>query len=57
MATKFGKLAVEGDVNALGLSRHAMMTCVDRSLQNLGTDYIDLYYVSTEVGGAVQSLH
>ena len=33
------------DVNDRGLSRKHLMSAVDRSLQRLGTDYIDLYQI------------
>ena len=34
-----------GDVNNVGLSRQHIFASVDKSLQRLGTDYIDLYQV------------
>ncbi len=34
-----------GDVNNVGLSRQHIFSCVEKSLQRLGTDYIDLYQV------------
>jgi aryl-alcohol dehydrogenase-like predicted oxidoreductase len=34
-----------GDVNNVGLSRQHILSAVDKSLQRLGTDYIDLYQV------------
>ena len=36
---------VRADVNGRGLSRKAILTEVDNSLQRLGTDYIDLYII------------
>jgi aryl-alcohol dehydrogenase-like predicted oxidoreductase len=33
------------DVNGRGLSRKAIMTEIDNSLQRLGTDYVDLYQI------------
>src|SRR5437667_7904120 len=33
------------DVNGRGLSRKAIMTEIDHSLQRLGTDYVDLYQI------------
>jgi aryl-alcohol dehydrogenase-like predicted oxidoreductase len=36
---------VRPDVNGRGLSRKAILTEVDKSLQRLGTDYIDLYII------------
>src|SRR5438309_7541128 len=33
------------DVNGQGLSRKAIMTEIDHSLQRLGTDYVDLYQI------------
>jgi 1-deoxyxylulose-5-phosphate synthase len=33
------------DVNGAGLSRKAIMTEIDASLQRLGTDYVDLYQI------------
>jgi len=37
--------AVRPDVNGHGLSRKAILSEVDKSLQRLGTDYIDLYII------------
>lgn len=37
--------AMRPDVNGRGLSRKAILTEVDKSLQRLGTDYIDLYII------------
>ena len=34
-----------GDINNVGLSRQHIFTSVEKSLQRLGTDYIDLYQV------------
>jgi len=36
---------VRGDVNGRGLSRKAILCEVDKSLERLGTDYIDLYII------------
>jgi len=36
---------VRPDVNGRGLSRKAILTEVDKSLERLGTDYIDLYII------------
>jgi aryl-alcohol dehydrogenase-like predicted oxidoreductase len=36
---------VRADVNGRGLSRKAILSEVDKSLQRLGTDYIDLYII------------
>lgn len=33
------------DVNDVGLTRHQIMTSVEKSLERLGTDYIDLYQI------------
>ncbi len=44
LATKLNA-QVRADVNGRGLSRKAILSEVDRSLQRLGTDYIDLYII------------
>ena len=44
IATKVSAATHHGP-NAIGLSRKAIMTEVDRSLRRLGTDYIDLYQI------------
>ena len=36
--------AMSDDVNDRGLSRKHIMESVDRSLRNIGTDYLDIYY-------------
>src|SRR5580700_5785444 len=36
---------VRPDVNGHGLSRKAILTEIDQSLQRLGTDYVDLYII------------
>ena len=48
--------------NGKGLSRKAIMTEVDHSLQRLGTDYIDLYQIhrndhSTPLEETLEALH
>jgi len=50
------------DPNGRGLSRKAIMSEVDASLQRLGTDYIDLYQIhrwdySTPIEETLQALH
>ena len=44
LATKLNA-QVRADVNGRGLSRKAILSEVDNSLQRLGTDYIDLYII------------
>lgn len=44
MATKFGNAMGEGP-NELGMSRKWIHQACDASLQRLGTDYIDVYYI------------
>jgi 1-deoxyxylulose-5-phosphate synthase len=44
IATKLGAATHDGP-NAIGLSRKAIMTEIDRSLRRLGTDYVDLYQI------------
>jgi len=44
LATKLGN-SVSDDPNARGLSRKRIMDGIDQSLQRLGTDYIDIYYL------------
>lgn len=44
IATKVG-LPVGDGVNDAGLSRRHVRDQIDRSLERLGTDYVDLYYV------------
>ncbi len=44
LATKLNA-QVRADVNGRGLSRKAILSEVDQSLQRLGTDYIDLYII------------
>ena len=45
LATKFSAPMRPDDLNALGNSRKHMMESVHASLERLGTDYIDLYWV------------
>ncbi len=45
LATKYTLYMDHGDPNSAGNSRKNMMQAVERSLQRLGTDYIDLYWV------------
>lgn len=44
IATKVASATHDGP-NAVGLSRKAIMTEIDRSLRRLGTDYVDLYQI------------
>ena len=44
IATKVAPATHNGP-NAIGLSRKAIMTEIDRSLRRLGTDYVDLYQI------------
>ena len=44
IATKVASATHDGP-NAVGLSRKAIMTEIDRSLTRLGTDYVDLYQI------------
>lgn len=44
VATKVASATHDGP-NAIGLSRKAIMTEIDRSLRRLGTDYVDLYQI------------
>ena len=44
IATKVASATHDGP-NAIGLSRKAIMTEIDRSLRRLGTDYVDLYQI------------
>ena len=44
IATKLSASTRDGP-NALGLSRKAIMTEIDRSLRRLGTDHVDLYQI------------
>lgn len=44
LATKVAQ-PVGPDITDMGLSRRHIMQAVDASLQRLGTDYIDLYYI------------
>ncbi len=50
------------DVNGRGLSRKAVMTEIDNSLQRLGTDYVDLYQIhrwdyETPIEETLEALH
>ena len=45
LATKYSAPMRPGDLNAQGNSRKHMMESVHASLERLGTDYIDLYWV------------
>lgn len=45
VATKFTGSTVEGDPNSWGNHRKNIMLAVEKSLKNLGTDYIDLYWL------------
>src|SRR6266542_3596432 len=50
------------DVNGRGLSRKAVMTEIDNSLQRLGTDYVDLYQIhrwdyQTPIEETMEALH
>jgi aryl-alcohol dehydrogenase-like predicted oxidoreductase len=53
---------MRGDPNGRGLSRKAIMTEVDASLQRLGTDYIDLYQMhrwdnATPIEETLEAMH
>jgi aryl-alcohol dehydrogenase-like predicted oxidoreductase len=61
IATKLNG-AMRKDVNAAGLSRKAVMTEIDQSLERLGTDYVDLYQIHrfdrrTPVEETMEALH
>jgi len=45
IATKFTAAPRAGDPNAAGNSRKNMRRCLEASLQRLGTDYVDVYWV------------
>jgi aryl-alcohol dehydrogenase-like predicted oxidoreductase len=45
VATKYSLFTKKGDPNASGNQRKNMVQAVEASLQRLGTDYIDLYYL------------
>ena len=44
IATKFGGSMSQGDPNAGGASRKAVVHACEQSLRRLGTDYVDLYW-------------
>lgn len=50
IASKVGFTAGDNP-NDIGLSRKHIMVCVEKSLQDLGTDYIDIYYCHVWDGG------
>jgi 1-deoxyxylulose-5-phosphate synthase len=61
VATKLNS-AMRKDPNAQGLSRKAVMTEIDHSLQRLGTDYVDLYQIhrfdhGTPIEETLEALH
>src|SRR5262245_21298281 len=45
LGTKVGRLVDDTDPNGRGLSRRHLIEQCERSLRNLGTDRIDLYYL------------
>ena len=50
------------DANGVGLSRKAVLTEIDHSLQRLGTDYVDLYQIhrwdyNTPIAETMEALH
>ena len=53
---------VSDDVNDRGLSRKHIMQAIDNSLQRLGTDYVDLYYIhrwdyETPIEETMEAMH
>lgn len=61
LATKVN-MRMSDDPNDAGLSRKHIMDSIDRSLQRLGTDYIDLYQIhrwdnETPIEETMQALH
>jgi aryl-alcohol dehydrogenase-like predicted oxidoreductase len=61
VATKLNS-AMRKDPNAQGLSRKAVMTEIDHSLERLGTDYVDLYQIhrfdyTTPIEETLEALH
>jgi aryl-alcohol dehydrogenase-like predicted oxidoreductase len=49
VATKVAN-AMGDDVNRRGTGRKWMMTAIDESLERLGTDYVDIYYLHRDPG-------
>jgi aryl-alcohol dehydrogenase-like predicted oxidoreductase len=47
LSSKYGLSVDRGDPNAGGTHRKSLRRAIDASLQRLGTDYIDLYWVHT----------
>ena len=61
LATKVN-FAMSDDPNDRGLSRKHILSAIDRSLQRLGTDYVDLYQIHrfdphTPIEETMQALH
>ena len=62
IATKVFFKQNDDDPNSGGLSRKHIMDAIDRSLQNLGTDYVDLYQIhrwdyTTPIEETMEALH